>query len=122
LKNLLSKNIAVKPPCLFDSSIVVTIKVQYAVNGQYSEKRSRDLNLDISQIEKSNAPRSELNHMYKYRFLAMNSEGKVVPIYDKYQTILGGGGDLVLTFKGLAGSSFENCEPTIQSLTKGSQY
>jgi len=50
LKNILSKNIAVKPPCLFDGNIVVNIKVMYAVNGQYSEKRSRDLSLDISQI------------------------------------------------------------------------
>lgn len=60
--------------------------------------------------------------MYKYRFLHLNEKGDVLPIYDQSQTVNGGAGDLVLTFKGLPGSGFEHCEPTMQSLTRGSQY
>lgn len=45
-----------------------------------------------------------------------------MPIYDQGQTVTGGAGDLVLTFKGLPGSGFEYCDPQMQSLTRGSQY
>jgi hypothetical protein len=44
--------------------------------------------------------------MYKYRFLYLNDNGEYVPIYDKSQTVNGGAGDLVLTFKGLPDSGF----------------
>lgn len=100
----------------------MNIKVQYAEGKEYSDKRTRDVSVDISQIQKHEAVRSELNHMYKYRFLHLNDNGDVVPIYDQSQTVNGGAGDLVLTFKGLPNSGFEYCEPTMQSLTRGSQY
>jgi len=51
--------------------------------------------------------------MYKYRFLYLNDNGDVVPIYDQSQTVNGGAGDLVLTFRGLPGSGFGHCEPTL---------
>ena len=103
----------VTPACLFDSKIVVNAKVMYAVGKEYSDKRQRDVSVDISQITKPEAVRSELSHMYKYRFLYMNDKGDLVPIYDKNQFLSGGAGDLVLTFKGLPDSGFSHCEPTI---------
>lgn len=122
MKGLLKNNLVVTPPCLFDNKINVNVKVMYAVGREYSDKRTRELTVDLSQIQKQQTVRSELTHMYKYRFLYMNDNGDVTPIYDKTQTIPGGAGDLLLTFKGLPGSGFEYCEPMKQTLTRGSQY
>lgn len=111
LKSMLKNNLVVTPACLFDSNIKVNINVMYADGKEYSDRRTRDLSVDITQIQKSSV-KSELTHMYKYRFLHLNDNGDVVPIYDQGQTSVGGAGDLVLTFKGLPGSGFEFCEPT----------
>ena len=56
--------------------------------------------------------RFEIDHEYKYRFLAMQENGDVSPIYNPGQTIPGGGGDLILTFNGFPGSGFEFCDTT----------
>jgi hypothetical protein len=55
LKHLLKTNLVVKPPCLFDESIKVNIKVMYATGSketghEYSDKRSRDITVELSQI------------------------------------------------------------------------
>lgn len=52
----------------------------------------------------------------------MDDAGNITPLYDKSQTITGGAGDLMLTITGLPGGGFEFCDPTIQTLTRGSQY
>jgi len=101
------------PACLFDSKININAKIMYAIGKEYSDKRTREVAIDISQIQKQQSVRSELTHMYKYRFLYLNDNGDVVPIYDQSQTVNGGAGDLVLTFRGLPGSGFEHCEPTL---------
>jgi len=44
--------------------------------------------------------RLELDHQYKYRFLAMTDSGDITPLYNPSQTIAGGAGDLILTFTG----------------------
>jgi len=54
----------------------------YALGKEYSDKRTREVSVDISQIQKQQSVRSELSHMYKYRFLHLNDNGDVVPIYD----------------------------------------
>jgi len=41
LKSLLKNNLIVKPNCLFDSHIKVSIKVMFANNGQYSEDHTK---------------------------------------------------------------------------------
>jgi len=64
----------------------------------------------------------EFDHQYKYRFLYLNDNGDIVPIYDKSQNVPGGGGDLILKFIGYQGTGFERCDVTTQSLTRGSQY
>ena len=51
--------------------------------------------------------------MYKYRFLYLSDNGEYKPLYDSSQTLSGGAGDLVLTFKGLPGSGLEYCEATM---------
>ena len=94
----------------------------YAQGKEYSEQRTREVTVDISQVEKNQAVRSELTHMYKYRFLYLNDKGDVIPIYDSKQTLNAGAGDLLLTFSGIPNSGFAGCEPTGQSLTRGSQY
>lgn len=55
----------------------------YALGKEYSDRRSREVSVDIAQIQKSQSVRSELTHMYKYRFLHLNDNGDVVPIYDQ---------------------------------------
>ena len=52
----------------------------------------------------------------------MADNGDILPIYSKAQTINAGAGDVLLTFSGFEGSGFEQCEQTIQTLTRGSQY
>lgn len=64
----------------------------------------------------------ELDHQYKYRFLAMGDSGDIVPLYTPSQTIAGGAGDLILTITGYEGSGFQYCDDTMQTLTRGSQY
>lgn len=112
LKSMLKNNLVVTPACLFDTNIKVNVNIMYADGKEYSDKRSRDVTVDIAQIQKQPGAKSELTHMYKYRFLHMNDNGDVVPIYDQGQDSRGGAGDLVLTFRGLPGSGFEYCEPT----------
>ena len=51
--------------------------------------------------------------MYKYRFLYLNDQGDVLPLYDNNQTINAGAYYLDITFKGLPGSGFEHCEPIL---------
>ena len=48
LKSLLKNNIVVKPACMYDSSINVDIKVMYALNGQYNDKNSREVNYELA--------------------------------------------------------------------------
>jgi len=52
LKNLLKNHLVVKPACLFDNSIKVTIKVMFASNGQYSEDHTKTVDFELSQIQK----------------------------------------------------------------------
>jgi len=81
---MLKNNLVVTPACLFDTNIKVNINIMYGDKETgYSDQRSRDLTLDISQITKNERQKSELTHMYKYRFLHMNDNGDVVPIYDQ---------------------------------------
>jgi hypothetical protein len=54
--------------------------------------------------------------------LHVTDTGDLVPIFSKAQSINAGAGDVLLAFKGIAGSGFEQCEPTTQTLTRGSQY
>lgn len=49
---MLKNNLVVTPACLFDSKILVNINIMYADGKEYSEKRSRDLSVDIAQIQK----------------------------------------------------------------------
>ena len=121
LKNLMRNHLVVKPACMFDSSIKVSIQVMFAQNGKYSEKNKREVQLDLAQVIKPSSP-SELNHQFKYRFMQMAENGAITPLYDPTQTVEGGGGDLLLKFYGPAGSGFEFCEISPQSLTRGSQY
>ena len=121
LRKLLRQHLVVKPPCLLDKSIRLYAKVSYALNGQYSDGRSRDVQMDMSQIRKA-GPRQEYDHFYKYRFLYQDEQGNIQALYDKTQDITGGAGDLLLKFRGMPGSGFEFCEETTQSLTRGSQY
>lgn len=80
---MLKSNLIVTPACLFDAKINVNAKVMYALGKEYSDRRSREVSVDIAQIQKSQSVRSELTHMYKYRFLHLNDNGDVVPIYDQ---------------------------------------
>jgi tmRNA-binding protein len=50
LKNLLKNNLVVVPACLFDTNIKVNFKVMYAVGKEYSDKRTREVSVDISQV------------------------------------------------------------------------
>lgn len=122
LKNLLKNHLVVKPACLFDNNIKVTIKVMFASNGQYSETHTKTVETELSQIQKE-AVREELDHEYKYRFLYLSDQGEILPLYNPSQAaVIGGGGDLLLTFSGYPGSGFEFCDVMTQSLTRGSQY
>ena len=121
LKNLLKNHIIVKPACLFDQSIKLEAKVMFAQNGKYSEKHSRQVSFEMAQIQKASV-RSELDHQYKYRFLALKDNGDLMPLYDPSQVVPGGAGDILLTFYGFQGSGFEFCDVTTQTLTRGSQY
>jgi hypothetical protein len=98
------------------------MKIYYANNkGQYSESHTRSVDYDMAPIQKP-AIRMELDHEVKYRFLAMQDNGDILPLYDPKANILGGGGDIVLTFTNYEGGGFEFCDLTTQSLTRGSQY
>jgi hypothetical protein len=76
---------------------------------------------ELTQVQHSSV-RFEVDYEYKYRFLTYDSQGNIVPLYDKSQNINGGAGDLMLNFTGAPGSGFEFCDPTTQTLTRGSQY
>lgn len=71
----------VKPGCLFDNSIKVSIKVMFASNGQYKEKFAKTVEVEIGQMQKA-AVRQELTHMYKYRFLYVSDKGEIITLYD----------------------------------------
>lgn len=121
LKSLLKKYLILKPACLFDAAINVEMKIMYAFEGQYSEGHTRTVNIDVAQVQKQ-IKRQELDHQLKYRFLHVTDTGDLVPIFSKAQSINAGAGDVLLAFKGVEGSGFEQCEVTTQTLTRGSQY
>ena len=52
----------------------------------------------------------------------LNDNNDQVPLYDTSMNVAAGAGDLFLEFTGFDGSSFENCDVTYQTLTRGSQY
>ena len=79
------------------------------------------MSAQLAQIQNQTI-RQELDHQYKYRFLVLDDNHNVKPLYEKDQTITGGAGDLMITVTGLPGSGFEYCDPTQQTLTRGSQY
>lgn len=54
--------------------------------------------------------------------MVLDDNNNVKPLFAKDQTIPGGAGDLMITITGLPGSGFEQCDPTQQTLTRGSQY
>ena len=81
LKNMLKNHLLVKPGCLFDNAITLNIKVYYmSTPGTYSEAHTRNVEYEMAQIQKSSI-RMELDHQYKYRFLAMSDSGDIVPLY-----------------------------------------
>ena len=58
--------------------------------------------------------------MYKYRFLVMDDKNNIKPLYTKDQAVTGGAGDIMITVTGIQGSGFEQCDPTPQTITRGS--
>jgi hypothetical protein len=45
--------------------------------------------------------------------LYQDEQGNMVPIYDKGQTVTGGGGDILLKFTGIPNSGFRYCDATV---------
>ena len=82
----------------------------FANNGKYSDDHTKTVEVDIAQLQ-HDAVKDELDHEYKYRFLYMNEQGEMVSLYNpSSSTVIGGAGDLVLTFSGYPGSGFEYCD------------
>jgi hypothetical protein len=111
IRNFLKTNLIVKPACMFDNKISATFKISFSQSEKYNDKNIREVTVPLAQVQ-AQAIRQEFDHQYKYRFLLMDENNNLKPLYSKEQIVPGGAGDLMITITGLPGSGFEQCDPT----------
>lgn len=122
MRQFLKGNLRIKPNCMTDKSLNLSLKVMYSQQGQFMEEFSNDYNVDLS-FSSSNllADGHQPQLMLKYRFLYQGQNGDLHPIYNPN---LGGSfPDIVkLQLKGYAGSGFEKCVFRDKNLYADKQY
>jgi hypothetical protein len=88
---------------MLDDKIKMLVKVMYAINGQYTEEHSRQLEINLAQ----NIKKDNVDYKLKFNFLKVDEKGDFTRI----------GSDLVsLNFTGYKNTGYERCRSLEQSL------
>ena len=109
MRALLKDNLLMKPVCMFDQNLDINAKIMYAIKGKYTEDHSKDLSINLAQVD----PKQSV--LMKYRFMTLSESGDLMPLFNPSESSFPE--SITVTYKGYANQGFEKCTNKQQVLT-----